>query len=213
MRTSFFRFLVGLALISGGARAQLAGAAGSVFRVQNFDIAELCTIHSYPSQTIAGSGVTVSGDRGASCASDVFAYQFARASAATFSVEFIPEYRAGGNGYPEGNILGSTSRVMSAHTLGIRLMAPLQSRISAYGSLGGGVGGFEYPTVLPTAPPVLSQTLTYHGVVEFGGGLDIRLWRRFSLRGEVRDFVTGQGLSGVPGRNHVLEAIGVGFHF
>ncbi len=53
---------------------------------------------------------------------------------------------------------------------------------------------------------------TAHGVFGFGGGADVRLTRWFSLRMEVRDFVTGKGLGGAGGRHHVLPAIGVAFH-
>ena len=102
---------------------------------------------------------------------------------------------------------------MWAHTLGIRMMAPLAPRVSVFGAAGGGVGLFHYPWVLPGSNPYLLSQSTTHGVLQFGGGVDLRLSRRFSIRGEVRDFVSGKGLSGASGPNHVVGLAGVGFHF
>lgn len=62
------------------------------------------------------------------------------------------------------------------------------------------------------ASPAVKSTLTVHGGFDFGGGVDIRLSRYFSIRAEVRDFVTGAGLSGVEGRNHVAPLVGLVFH-
>jgi hypothetical protein len=47
----------------------------------------------------------------------------------------------------------------------------------------------------------------------FGGGLDVRLSRLMSLRGEVRDFITERGLDGMDGINHVVFGFGIGFHW
>jgi hypothetical protein len=212
MKTSLFPVVASLALLAGGAQAQIAGAAATAFRVQNFDIAELCTIHSYPPQTVPGSNVALTGDTGGGCFSEVLGYQFARVSAATFSIELVPDYHSGGWAY-SNSTYGSTSQAMEAHTAGVRVMVPLQKRISVYGSAGGGGGTFYQPAFLPTTPAVLTEIRSVHGVIDFAGGVDLRLVKHFSIRAEVRDFVTGQGLSGVPGRNHRLEAIGIAFHF
>jgi hypothetical protein len=211
MKTSLFQLLVGLMLVAGGARAQLAGAAAEVLGVQNFDIALLCGINRLSPQAIDGSNVTLYGATAVGCFSHVIGYQFARTRGVSLWIELAPEYFAGGSA--SGSIPGSVNRNMKAHTLGIRLMVPLHSRISAYGAVGGGGGTFYYPAILAGSNPYLLSSRTIHGVFEFGGGVDLRLSRRFSIRGEVRDFVTGNGLSGVSGPNHVLPSIGVGFHF
>jgi hypothetical protein len=86
-------------------------------------------------------------------------------------------------------------------------------RISLFGALGAGYGGFTTPTLTSDNPPDLKTNDVNHLVIGAGGGLDIRLVRILSLRVDVRDFVTGRDLSGVPGRNHVLPMVGVAFHF
>ena len=49
---------------------------------------------------------------------------------------------------------------------------------------------------------------------DFGGGLDIRLTRLLSLRGEGRDlFLSQGGLSSSGGRNHPIVSFGFALHF
>lgn len=63
------------------------------------------------------------------------------------------------------------------------------------------------------ANPTISSNSTGHGLAVLGGGIDVRLTRRISIRGEVRDLVTGAGLSGAKGRHHVLPLFGVALPF
>jgi hypothetical protein len=209
MKHSLFKLVACLALVPGGARAQVASAGASTFGVQNFDISIFCSEHSVKPQAL--DGVTIYSDTDLGCFSEVIGYQVAHPSAASLWIELAPDYHAGGVSY--ANIPGSVSRGMSAHTLGVRFMAPLQPRISVYGALGGGAAGFYEPAILAGSTPVLLNHRTTNGVFDFGGGVDVRLSRRFSIRSEVRDFVTAQGLSGVSGHNHVLPLFGVTFHF
>lgn len=58
--------------------------------------------------------------------------------------------------------------------------------VSPWVSVGGGFGYFTGSTAIPT-----KTTSTTEGVFQVGGGLDVRLIRRFSLRAEVRDFSSG----------------------
>jgi len=210
MKTSLFRVVVSLVCFSGGASAQLAGTAASVLRVQNWDVSLLCTTEGLKAQVLDNS-VTIYGNTWVSCLSQVIGYQFAHISAATLWVELAPEFRAGGSTY--GSAPGPVDRQMDAHTLGLRFLAPIGRRISIYATAGGGAASFHDPYLIQGSVPVLLNNSTFHGVFEFGGGVDIRLWRRFSIRGEVRDFVTGHDLSGIVGSSHVLPAIGVAFHY
>lgn len=62
--------------------------------------------------------------------------------------------------------------------------------VSPWVSFGGGFGHFSEDKTLiygGTNPGGSSTT----GVIQGGIGLDIRVWRRFSLRGQVRDFWSG----------------------
>lgn len=92
-------------------------------------------------------------------------------------------------------------------------MLPLQSRVSGYGLLGGGGGWFQYAVINGGSNPYVSSNSTAQGLLVAGGGIDVRLTRRISIRGEVRDLVTSAGLSGASGRHHVLPLFGIAFHF
>lgn len=102
---------------------------------------------------------------------------------------------------------------METQTLGLRLMVPVAARLSFFGVAGGGDGEFHYAWLLEGSTPYLLSHSTTHGVFEWGGGVDVRLSKRVSIRGEVRDFVSGQGLSGSNGVHHVVTMVGVAFHF
>jgi hypothetical protein len=43
--------------------------------------------------------------------------------------------------------------------------------------------------------------------------MDFRLTRLLSVRGDIRDFVTGRGLGGLNGRNHTIFGFGMAVHF
>jgi hypothetical protein len=79
---------------------------------------------------------------------------------------------------------------------------------------GGGIGSFgKDETNISGSGIYIGTNRTEHGVLDAGGGLDFRLTRLLSLRGEGRDFVTGKNLGGVTGRNHPIYEFGLAFHF
>jgi len=210
--STLLKVVVGLALVPGGAMAQLAGAAAAVASgVQNVDVSLLCGFNHIKPQAIEGTGVSLYGHIGADCFSEAVGYQVARPWGFGLWIELAPEYYVGGSSH--GSIPGSASSEMKVHSLGLRFAVPLESRITPYAVAGGGGGAFYYPTILPGSNPYILSNETFHGVFDFGGGVDVRLSRRVSIRGEVRDFVTGHGLSGVSGTNHLLPLFGVAFHF
>ena len=193
--------LVGATLVSGAAWAQ---------RVQNMDISFLAGPAITSSSTIPGSNVKVEGTTGYSNSTG-YGYQIVRTRAGSLWIEFSPTFVS--PGFAGSNISGRVSTSFSAFTLGLRLMVPVHSRISVYGALGGGSGGFRYPVIAGGAEPRVTSNSTIHGVFQFGGGVDFRLTRILSIRGEVRDFVTGSGLSGSVGPHHVVPLVGVALHF
>lgn len=67
--------------------------------------------------------------------------------------------------------------------------------VSPWVSVGGGFGHFSQNTT-----PGFSTKGNTTGVFQIGGGLDVTLYRSFSLRGEVRDF-----WSGVPEMNIITD--------
>lgn len=92
-------------------------------------------------------------------------------------------------------------------------MLPVAARLAVYGTTGAGVGSFSYPVVSGDSPLSVSSKPTGHGIFELGGGLDIRLTRGISVRGEMRDLVTGSGLSGSTGHHHLIPLFGIALHF
>jgi hypothetical protein len=78
----------------------------------------------------------------------------------------------------------------------LRLSIPVGSRVSFYGVAGVGYGDITYHPGAAVSGGTVKDLTNFHGVFDFGGGIDFRLTRPFSVRGEVRDFVTGSGLGG-----------------
>jgi hypothetical protein len=99
-------------------------------------------------------------------------------------------------------------------TPGLRLKISPQSRVSFYGAAGLGIASFGAGTIV-ASPALTSVTGKRENsfAVDFGGGIDLRLTRLLSLRGDVRDFVTKAGLGDVSGRNHGIFQVGIAFHF
>ena len=184
------------------ARAQIA---------QNMDISFMVGPASTEPQVLGSSGATVSGATGYSTQFG-YGYMVARVSAASLWLELMPmTFSRPANSH--ASISGSTTLGMWVMSPGVRFMAPVQSRVSVYGVVGGGVGYFRYPYIAGGSSPYLSSNSTAHGVFSLGGGVDVRVIRTLSIRGEVRDFVSGSGLSGVDGIHHVVPLAGIALHF
>jgi opacity protein-like surface antigen len=193
--------VVGAILLSGPGWAQ---------RVQNMDIYFLAGRAISSTMAIPGSNATVD-KSGGWADSTGYGYQVARTSVASVWLDIAPTFAVGR--ITKASIPGSVNNDFTSLTAGLRFMIPLQSRLSAYGTLGGGGGSFNYPAMGGGATPSVLSNSTNHGVFQVGGGLDLRLTERISIRGEVRDFVTGRGLSGSNGPHHVVPLMGVAFHF
>jgi opacity protein-like surface antigen len=160
-------------------------------------------------QTIGGS-VTVNGGTGFSTYVG-FAFQVARKSAVSLWVDPFPliiDTAQQTTSVPDAPSLQSLLFAPCA-----RLMVPVQSRISLFATGGGGFGHFENYALMSDNPPQLKTYVNYHGLFEAGAGIDVRVARHISIRVDARDFVTGRDLGGVNGRNHILPAVGVAFHY
>lgn len=179
-------------------------------RVQNMDIYFMAGPAISSSMPIPGSNATVNkSTRFADSAG--YGYQVARTSVASVWIEFAPTVVL--HGITAASIPGSVNSDFTSYVAGLRFMLPIQSRISVYGTLGGGGGFFAYPAISGGPNPSVTSHNTTHGVFLCGGGVDLRLTERISIRGEVRDVVTGSGLSGSSGPHHVVPLMGVAFHF
>jgi len=200
IKTSLLGLLL-LTLLPGGAGAQ---------PIQNSDFFFLFGPRSIPSQVVPGTNATV---YGATLLGDEvgYGYQVARRSAVSLWLEYVPAFAV--HGLSTASIRGLVNNDFNAYTLGVRVMVPVQSRLSVYGAVGGGGGSFEYVVTAADPSPSVTSNSTAHGVFDFGGGVDFRLSRHWSIRAEVRDFVSGAGLSGSTGVHHVLPVAGVAIHF
>jgi opacity protein-like surface antigen len=77
-------------------------------------------------------------------------------------------------------------------TPGIRVKFAPGSPIAPYIAAGGGYALYEHSTLRGDGRPNDAPRTITRGALDFGGGVDVRLWRWLSLRGEVRDFFTGR---------------------
>ncbi len=75
-------------------------------------------------------------------------------------------------------------------TPGVRLKFLPGSRLSPWAAIGGGYGLYQESAQLSNGQNTTNKFLN-RGVFEYGGGLDYRLFRFIGLRGEVRDFFSG----------------------
>ena len=191
------RLVLMLMLVPPAAQAQL---------FQNLDMSWLAGPSFARTQAIGNSGVTLFSAPGFAWASD-FGYQFHRVGGASLWLD-LPFVSIDGS-HQTATIPGAISASAYMIVPGVRLMLPLTSRISAFTEGGVGEGSFSYPAIQTSRNPPLTTNNVNHGVVDFGGGVNIRLSRFFSIRVDVRDFVTGRNLAGEPGRNHVLPMVGI----
>jgi opacity protein-like surface antigen len=98
---------------------------------------------------------------------------------------------------------------------GVRLKVRLAGRASVYAAAGAGIGWFGQQAVVTSPGNVLiTDQTTATAAFDLGGGLDFRLTKLLSLRGEVRDVVTSTGSLSDSGRhNNPIYTFGFAFHF
>ena len=76
-------------------------------------------------------------------------------------------------------------------TPGIRVKYSSGSRFSPYAVIGGGYADYEQSTTRLDGRPNNAPRQLGRAVLDFGAGLDVRVWRFVALRGEARDFYSG----------------------
>lgn len=91
------------------------------------------------------------------------------------------------------------------------------TRVSPWASFGGGYGRFSASSNLEFGGTYTGQKSTNTGVLQLGAGLDVKVFSRFSVRGEFRDFWSGTPNLGVQtgkSRQHnFFVGAGVVWHF
>jgi opacity protein-like surface antigen len=100
-------------------------------------------------------------------------------------------------------------------TPGIRCKFNPQGRVQPYATAGGGYALYEQSTTTTEGTPNPAPRHIGRGAFMFGGGMDIKVWNWLALRGEVRDFYTGNPAYNrlVPGSGQHNVVAGGGFVF
>jgi hypothetical protein len=106
---------------------------------------------------------------------------------------------------PNRNVTAATATVPQSYASlylapGLRLKFFPTSRLSPWAAIGGGYALYQQSAKFSDGQNDTNKFLN-RGVFDYGGGLDLRLFRFIGLRGEVRDF-----LSGNPGLNVALNS-------
>ena len=76
-------------------------------------------------------------------------------------------------------------------TPGVRVKFVPTRAVSPYLAAGAGWALFEHSKLTMGGSPNPAPRTASHGVINFGGGVDVKLWRWLGLRGEIRDFYAG----------------------
>ncbi|MGH9675334.1 MAG: outer membrane beta-barrel protein [Bryobacteraceae bacterium] len=85
-------------------------------------------------------------------------------------------------------------------------------RVAPYAAIGAGYALYEQSLMQIDGSANAAPRHIHRGALAFGGGADIAVWRWFGLRGEVRDFYTGNPAFNAPvsgGQHNVV--VGGGF--
>ena len=102
-------------------------------------------------------------------------------------------------------------------TPGLKLKLLPVAPISPYGFVGAGFARFHSGSTLANGLPNLGNQSAIRGAVDFGGGVDWKVFPFISVRGEVRDFYSGTprfNIDVIGDKQHnVLVSGGVVFRF
>ena len=99
---------------------------------------------------------------------------------------------------------------------GLRMKVLPRARLSPWVAVGGGYALYEQSAKLSNGQNTTNKFLS-RGVFDFGGGLDYKLFRFLGLRGEVRDFLSGNPNLNVAlsssTQHNVMASGGIGVRF
>lgn len=186
-------------------------AAGLAF-AQNSDLAVLVGFSGPNSEVVSGPNPRVTSSESVSLQLN-YAFQV-RSTPASYIYAELPLFLTTKNYDNVARTITSSERGVAFLTPGVRFSLFLHNRISVYGALGVGVGWAGKSEAIVGAGVVsTSSSYSVGPALDFGGGVDFRLTRLLSLRGDVRDFVTRKGLGASTGHNSLFYTFGVGFHF
>jgi hypothetical protein len=206
MRSVWMVMLLGFGAWLNSARAQ---------GPQNMEIIWMFGGVNSSGSVVSGTNSVIAGSVGFATQIN-YGYQLASTKAGNLWIEVPMTFTWQGSGRITGATITSIGRNAWYFTPGLRFKTPTYGRASFYGVLGGGAGYLNKTDSAingSTQSIIVNSSLSAHPVLDFAGGLDIRLSRLLSLRAEGRDFVTAAGLGGVAGHNHPVFLVGFAFHF
>jgi hypothetical protein len=183
---------------------------------QNSDLALLAGISGPRGQTtVTGGTATTSGSVTPSLQMNYAWQALQRAVDLYVELPLVVPFRVNGTvvSGSGGTAIAGSSGPDVFFTPGIRLKFSPESRVSFYAAAGFGIATFGATSTIVPPATVVSGNRQNSPALDFGGGVDLRLTRLLSLRGDVRNFYTEAGLGGVTGRNHGIFQLGIAFHF
>jgi opacity protein-like surface antigen len=132
----------------------------------------------------SGKGLTVEGE---------FARRMIVTPIVAISIEGIVAYNPDEdlNGGEYGFAVVPTDYKQLFITPAVRANLFPTTAVSPWVSFGGGFGHFSQSKTLVYGGTNPGKSTTT-GVIEAGAGLDVKVWKRLSVRGEVRDFYSGE---------------------
>lgn len=204
-RCNFMRTVLLLSITCAAAFAQ---------GVQNMDISFMFGRAHASGAVVVGSdgSATVTGSAGFTQQYS-FGYQFTSTKAGSLYLETPLTFVTNVSGTVTGGSVSSLNRSAFYFTPGIRYKIPTGTRVSFYAAAGGGLATYNERDSVVNGQVTATSASSFHPAFDVGGGIDLRLARWLSLRGEARDFVSTAGLGGTVGRNHGVFLFGLAFHF
>jgi hypothetical protein len=190
----------------------LALFCGAAF-AQNTDLGILGGVSGPVSEVVSGTAAHVSTSVGGHVQFNL-AFQLKEYKTGRLYLE-LPFLWGGDTRTIVGPGVSTSSEGNLIFTPGIRWNLPIHSRLSLYGTAGAGPIGSrrEIASVTGTTVTKFDQyRVSLAGGI--GGGIDVRLARLISLRGEARDFISTTGFQGGSTSHHyVVFGFGFGFHW
>lgn len=140
-----------------------------------------------------------------------YARQLVEGKGGRLYLEFPALFAAGSDGELSNQVIGRAGGT-AFFTPGLRYHYHLASRIGVYAAAGVGIAHKEERFGTVVGNRVLERDVSKTGgAYNFGGGLDFRLTRLWSLRGEVRSFRTTQAAT--LARRSTIAQFGIALHF
>ena len=191
-------------------------AAAGLAQAQNSDLALLGGLTGPTGQTSVSNGTTTASGSVSPSLQLNYAWQVRKSKTDLYvegPLEIVMRESGSVTNGPGGTSVSGSAGPDLFFTPGVRVKFSPEARVSFYGAAGAGVASFTGAVFVSPSSVESSTGRRNSYAIGFGGGIDFRLTRLLSLRGDVRDFITESGLGGATGRNHAIGQFGLAFHF